>query len=103
VINVLELPTYKKRVRKVSEQAENESRRLWYNVTQALKIGDIDSATKYKQTVSSLSISLSLCAHMLGVSPHWYISRTVWENICRINCQLLDVQMLPPTVFMTNK
>ena len=64
MINVLELPTYKKRVRKVSEQAENESRRLWYNVTQALKIGDIDSATKYKQTVGSLSLSVSL--HVCG-------------------------------------
>lgn len=33
----------------MSEQGENESRRLWYNVTQALKIGDIEAATKYKQ------------------------------------------------------
>jgi len=60
VINVLELPTYKKRVRRVSEQAENESRRLWHNVTQALKIGDIDAATKYKQTVSSFPLSVSV-------------------------------------------
>lgn len=101
MINIHELPTYKKRVRKVSEQAENESRRLWYNVTRALKIGDIDSATKYKQTVSS--VSLSVCARVVGFSPHWYISCTVQENICSLNCQNLNFQMLPLTVFMTNK
>ncbi|XP_023705657.1 oxysterol-binding protein-related protein 11 isoform X2 [Cryptotermes secundus] len=49
IIRVLELPIYKKRVRKISEQGERESRKLWYNVTQALKIDDIDSATEYKQ------------------------------------------------------
>jgi hypothetical protein len=77
VINVLELPAYKKRVRKVSEQAENESRRLWYNVTQALKIGDIDGATKYKQTVSSvpLSVSLRTCG---GGSVHTDIFHVLW-------------------------
>ena len=62
MINVLQLATYKKRLRKVSEQAENESRRLWLNVTQALKMGDIDAATKYKQTVSSVLLSVSVRA-----------------------------------------
>jgi len=100
VINVLELPTYKKRVRKVSKQAENESRRLWHNVTQALKIGDIDAATKYKQMVSSIPLSVSVHAGGGGVSPRRYISRNVRENICSQN---LNFQMLPPAVFMTNK
>ena len=62
MINVPELPTYKKRIRKVSEQAENESRRLWHSVTQALKIGDIAAATKDKQMVSSIPLSVSVCA-----------------------------------------
>jgi len=83
VINVLELPTYKKRVRKVSEQAESESRRLWYNVTRALKMGDIDSATKYKQTVRSvpLSVSLRTCG---GVSVHTGIFHVLCRRISAV-------------------
>jgi hypothetical protein len=54
IIRVLELPIFKKRVRKISEQGARESRKLWYNVTKALKMGDIDSATEYKQRVSSV-------------------------------------------------
>jgi hypothetical protein len=91
VINVLEVPTYKKRVRKVSEQAENESRKLWYNVTQALKIGDITGATKYKQTVSSVPFSVSLRACGGGQSTHTYISHTVREKICSLSSQNLNV------------
>jgi hypothetical protein len=64
VVKVHELPTYKKRIRKISEQGENESRRLWYNVTQALKIGDIDAATEYKQRVSSLCVFVYVRGHV---------------------------------------
>jgi hypothetical protein len=102
VVNILELPTYKKRIRKVSEQAKNESRRLWHNVTQALKTGDTDGATKYKQTVSSVSLSvfLGMCGDGVGggVSPHRYVARLVRENVCSLNSQNLNVQMLPPAV-----
>ncbi|XP_021930327.1 oxysterol-binding protein-related protein 11-like isoform X2 [Zootermopsis nevadensis] len=49
VVNVNELLSYKKRIQKISEQRGNESRKLWYNVTQALKMGDIDAATEYKR------------------------------------------------------
>jgi len=83
VINVLELPTYKKRVRKVSKQAENESRRLWHNVTQALKIGDIDAATKYKQTVSSIPLSVSV--HAWGGGPvHGVIFHVMYGGISAV-------------------
>ena len=81
MINVLELPAYKKRVRKVSEQAENESRRLWYNVTRALKIGDIDGATNYKRTVSSVPLSVSLRACGGGQSTLIYFTYCAGENL----------------------
>lgn len=75
VVKVHELPTYRKRIRKISEQGENESRRLWYNVTQALKIGDIDAATEYKQRVSSLCVCVCVCAWacLFFLAPSMYV------------------------------
>ncbi|KAJ9586002.1 hypothetical protein L9F63_020340, partial [Diploptera punctata] len=48
-IKVNEIPTYKKRVKSLSKQQENESRKLWHDVTNALKLGNIHAATDYKQ------------------------------------------------------
>lgn len=70
VVRVHDLATYKKRVRKISEQGASESRKLWYNVTQALKIGDIDAATEYKQRVSSV---VCMCTH-----THTCLYRESW-------------------------
>ena len=59
VIDTKELKVCRKRVRPLSSQTEMESRRLWQNVTAALKSKDIDSATAAKHLVSRSSKSLS--------------------------------------------
>nr|CAD7396419.1 unnamed protein product [Timema poppensis] len=48
-IYVDELPVCKKRVRPLSKQEKMESRKLWCNVTHALREGDISAATEYKR------------------------------------------------------
>ncbi|KAF5307219.1 hypothetical protein FQR65_LT00735 [Abscondita terminalis] len=50
-INVNELTIIKKQIRPISEQSDNESRRLWKEVTRALKFNDIDKATTAKYQV----------------------------------------------------
>ncbi|XP_056388230.1 oxysterol-binding protein-related protein 9 isoform X4 [Hyla sarda] len=47
-IDTKKMPTVKKRVRKLEDQQEYESRRLWKDVTLNLKIRDIDAATEAK-------------------------------------------------------
>ncbi|KAK3914665.1 Oxysterol-binding protein-related protein 11 [Frankliniella fusca] len=49
VIDVTGLPVIRKRVKPVSKQGSMESRRLWYEVTNALAEGDISRATDYKR------------------------------------------------------
>ncbi|GLH14142.1 Oxysterol-binding protein [Gryllus bimaculatus] len=48
-VDVNNLRIFQKRVRRLSEQGEFESRKLWYNVTQALQSGNITAATEYKR------------------------------------------------------
>ncbi|XP_070499509.1 oxysterol-binding protein-related protein 9 isoform X2 [Chironomus tepperi] len=47
-VDVNRIPIYKKQVRSVIEQDENESRRIWKEVTAGLKSNDIDVATAAK-------------------------------------------------------
>ncbi|XP_049544381.1 oxysterol-binding protein-related protein 9 isoform X1 [Anopheles darlingi] len=47
-VDVNSIPIYKKKVRPVSEQQENESRRVWREVTAGLKMNDIEKATNAK-------------------------------------------------------
>lgn len=47
-IDVARLPMFKKRCKKVMEQDDFESRRLWRAVTYGLKVNDIDAATAAK-------------------------------------------------------
>ncbi|KAF2893863.1 hypothetical protein ILUMI_12304 [Ignelater luminosus] len=47
-VNVNRLAIIKKRIRPISEQEENESRKLWKEVTRALRFNDIDKATNAK-------------------------------------------------------
>lgn len=47
-VNVNRLAIIKKIIRPISEQEENESRKLWKEVTRALKFNDIDKATNAK-------------------------------------------------------
>lgn len=42
-------------VRPVEKQEEFESRRLWQHVTNALNVGDINTATEHKRFVSHFS------------------------------------------------
>ncbi|XP_023227198.1 oxysterol-binding protein-related protein 11-like [Centruroides sculpturatus] len=51
VINVNKLTKYKKRLRPLNEQDSSESRRIWYEVTKALKNNDIEMASSYKQQI----------------------------------------------------
>lgn len=50
-VNVNELPVCKKNVRKIAEQADFESRRIWKEVTAGLKLNDIERATTAKSVV----------------------------------------------------
>ncbi|XP_077132081.1 oxysterol-binding protein-related protein 9 isoform X9 [Ranitomeya variabilis] len=47
-IDTKKMPIVKKRVRKLEDQIEHESRRLWKDVTYNLKMRDIDEATEAK-------------------------------------------------------
>lgn len=47
-VDVNRIPIYKKQVRSVVEQDENESRRVWKEVTAGLKANDIEAATTAK-------------------------------------------------------
>ncbi|XP_044744788.1 oxysterol-binding protein-related protein 9 [Coccinella septempunctata] len=51
VIDVNKLEIVKKLVRPISQQEENESRKVWKDVTLGLKLNDIDKATAAKQKV----------------------------------------------------
>lgn len=51
-IDVNNLEIMKKRVRPLKNQGEYESRRLWQHVTNALRAGDINTATEHKRFVS---------------------------------------------------
>ncbi|KAM8930268.1 oxysterol-binding protein-related protein 9 isoform 4-T4 [Pelodytes ibericus] len=50
-IDTKKMPTVKKKVRKLEDQMEYESRRLWKDVTCNLKIRDIDAATEAKHSL----------------------------------------------------
>lgn len=50
-IDVNALSVIKKQVKPISEQAENESRRLWKEVTAGLRFNEIDKATNAKQAL----------------------------------------------------
>lgn len=50
-VDVNALNIIKKQVKPISEQAENESRRLWKEVTAGLKFNEIDKATNAKQAL----------------------------------------------------
>uniref|UniRef100_A0A4Y0BGQ9 Oxysterol-binding protein n=1 Tax=Anopheles funestus TaxID=62324 RepID=A0A4Y0BGQ9_ANOFN len=47
-VDVNSIPIYKKKVRPVGEQDENESRKVWREVTAGLKMNDIEKATNAK-------------------------------------------------------
>ena len=47
------LKVFKKRVRPIEVQEENESRRVWKEVTQSLLKGQIDAATSFKSTLEN--------------------------------------------------
>lgn len=47
-VNVNNLSIVKKQVKPISQQEENESRRLWKEVTAGLKFNEIDKATTAK-------------------------------------------------------
>lgn len=48
VIDTSKLPVTKKKIRPLEKQGPYESRRLWQNVTLALKSGNMDAATEHK-------------------------------------------------------
>ncbi|XP_055957963.1 oxysterol-binding protein-related protein 11, partial [Patella vulgata] len=48
-IDVQKLKVWRKRVRPIELQCENESRRLWQHVTKSLSMGDVETATEHKR------------------------------------------------------
>uniref|UniRef100_A0A8C5R806 Oxysterol-binding protein n=1 Tax=Leptobrachium leishanense TaxID=445787 RepID=A0A8C5R806_9ANUR len=50
-IDTKKMPTVKKKVRKLEDQLEHESRRMWRDVTFNLKVRNIDSATEAKHSL----------------------------------------------------
>ena len=51
VIDTLNMPTIKKKVRKLEAQGDTESRRLWRHLTKALHSNDLEAATASKHEV----------------------------------------------------
>ncbi|KAM9782717.1 LOW QUALITY PROTEIN: oxysterol-binding protein-related protein 10-like [Neosynchiropus ocellatus] len=49
VIDTSKLSVYKKKIRPLQKQNENESRRIWQHVTSSLKAGNMDAATEHKR------------------------------------------------------
>uniref|UniRef100_A0A4X1UFD4 Oxysterol-binding protein n=1 Tax=Sus scrofa TaxID=9823 RepID=A0A4X1UFD4_PIG len=49
VIDTTALPVYPKKIRPLEKQGPMESRNLWREVTQCLRLGDIDAATEQKR------------------------------------------------------
>ncbi|XP_036742015.2 oxysterol-binding protein-related protein 10 isoform X2 [Manis pentadactyla] len=49
VIDTTALPAYPKKIRPLEKQGPMESRKLWREVTQHLRLGDIDAATEQKR------------------------------------------------------
>lgn len=47
-VDVNKIPIFKKNVQPISEQVENESRRIWVDVTAGLRFNDIERATSAK-------------------------------------------------------
>lgn len=47
-VDVKQLPIYKKNVRPIKEQSDDESRRVWLDVAAGLRFNDIDRATNAK-------------------------------------------------------
>ena len=60
VIDTATMKTIKKCVRPLALQSDNESRRLWQNVTNALKNNDINLATQHKRFVRQMTLLLSM-------------------------------------------
>ncbi|KAL4224720.1 Oxysterol-binding protein-related protein 10 [Mactra antiquata] len=48
-VNVHNNPIWRKRVRPIDKQGDYESRKLWLHVTNALRVGDINTATEHKK------------------------------------------------------
>ncbi|ELT94438.1 hypothetical protein CAPTEDRAFT_106238, partial [Capitella teleta] len=59
-IDTKQLKTCCKWVRPIASQGEFESRKLWTNVTEALKNGNIEEATQHKRFVRSLVLLLCI-------------------------------------------
>ena len=66
------MPSIRKKIRHLDKQDPNESRRLWNDVTIALKNGDVEAATDAKHIVSNgpqYTVEL-FTADTIGTSPH---------------------------------
>ena len=72
-MDTLNTPTYRKKLKRLTEQDPGESRRRWQHVTAALKVRDVEAATEAKHTVRknplndshspiTIILSLKLCA-----------------------------------------
>ena len=60
-IDVSDLPVLRKRVRPINSQGDFESRKLWQHVTNALNVGDVNTATEHKRFVSHRLLWKIIC------------------------------------------
>ncbi len=63
VMDTTKMSTVRKCVRPLSVQGDFESRKLWQNVTNALKSNDIDTATQHKRFVSITYLAFFKACH----------------------------------------
>ncbi len=69
-MDTTKMTTVRKCVRPLSVQGDFESRKLWQNVTNALKSNDIDTATQHKRFVSTMYLGFST---FVIIKKYWYV------------------------------
>ncbi|XP_068727624.1 oxysterol-binding protein-related protein 9-like [Montipora capricornis] len=79
-IDTLTMPAVMKTVKKISKQEENESRRLWENVTESLKEDDVESATAFKHKLEERQRAEARERKEKGVTWETKLFHEVGEN-----------------------
>ncbi|CAG2055026.1 unnamed protein product [Timema podura] len=84
-VYVDELPVCKKRVRPLSKQGKMESRKLWCNVTHALREGDISAATEYKRDITMVGPNGSVEHNFINADVEYKIKLENKEIVIHAN------------------
>lgn len=79
-IDTLTMPTVMKVVKRITKQQENESRRLWKDVTTSLKEDDVETATAFKHKLEERQRAEARERKEKGVSWETKLFHEVGEN-----------------------